>query len=266
MTRPSALLGGFAIVAVAPCASASIDEGLELAKQAAAAYKEGRFEQAIELYQRAHAANPDPISIHNIGRCHESIGYRDLGDKRPGAAPPDVRRVVRADFAAAVDHYQRFLAAEPAASNRLVVEQRIRALQAQLDLIDGLAARPAEATSEPARGPLRVAAPWAVVGLGGVTLGAGVVVSVMASSSESTANDPATSGASSLDAAGDASTFATTANVLFAVGGALTIAGGVWAVVDLASSPVATTSAAAREASAPRLELGPGGVRLSRAF
>ncbi len=250
-------------------AQASAAQGLELASQAAAAYKEGRFEEAITLYQRAHELSPDPIAIHNIGRCHEAIGYRELGDTEPGAAAPEKLRTVTRELRAAIDHYERYLAAEPEAASRGVVEQRIRALEAQLKLLENLAAKPKDEGKPPEpepRSTLRVAAPWIVVGVGTATLATALVFSGMASSSESEANDPATSGTASLDAADDATTFATTANVLFAVGGAIALAGGVWAVVDLTSSPSTSGAASASGRGATQLRVGPGGVGVARSF
>lgn len=235
-----------------------VTRGLELAQEAADAYKAGKFEQAIELYRRAEQENPDPITLHNIGRCYEAIGSQKLGDIEPARAAPAVLTAAAKDLATAVDHYQRFLVAEPNASNRAVVEQRIRALAAQTKLLEDLAAKPPEAKPPRDEGP-RLAAPWIVAGVGGATLTVGLVIAVLAHENETESNDPATSGEDTVAAADRATTFATAANVLFGVGAAISVAGATWGIIDLATRK-------GSEAPAASLTLGPGWLGVAGNF
>ncbi len=248
----STVLASPAVAQPATSSPGAVDRSLELARQAATAYKEGTFEEAIALYERAHEESPDPISLHNIGRCYEAVGSRKLGDLEPTEAEPGQLLVVVRDLRAAVEHYERFLAAEPEAASRPAVEQRVRALRAQMKLLDDLATRPRrEPAVPPERTPARIAAPWLVAGAGGAVLTAGIIVAVLARSREEASNDPAASGKDTVAAADDARRHAVAANALFGVGGALSIAGAVWGIADVVTVP---TSAAAPTA---RLRVGP---------
>lgn len=214
--------------------SGDVERGLELAKQAAQAYKEGKFEESIALYEQAYKANPDPISLHNIGRCFEAVGSRKLGDVQPATAQPGVLYAVARDLESGVTYYERYLQAEPTAASRPAVEQRVRALKSQVKLLEDFAKRPRSAVPD-GPPPGRIAAPWILAGLGGATLTAGGILAGLAASKESKWKDPGTSGLDTVEAADDATTFATTANVLFGIGGAISLAGGIWAIVDLAA-------------------------------
>jgi tetratricopeptide (TPR) repeat protein len=223
------------------------EAGLALASQAAAAYKSGRFEEAIVLYRRAHAANPDPISLHNIGRCFEAIGSAQLGQVEPEQVEPKALRLAVENLRAAISHYRQFLEAEPDTPTRGTVEPRIAALEAQVKLLTNIAALPteAEARREPP-GVGRVAAPWIVAGIGGATLIAGLAAAVLAVQEEEVANDTSTSGRETVEAAERAKDLALASNVLFGVGGAISVAGAVWGIVDVAErhSGVATAQVA----------------------
>ncbi len=229
----------------------AVAHGLAFAEEAADAYKSGNFEQAIELYQRAQRENPDPITLHNIGRCYEAIGSRKLGDIEPARAAPAVLSAAAKDLSTAVDHYKRFLEAEPNASNRAVVEQRIRALSAQTKLLEELSAKPIEPKPEARDDGPRISAPWIIAGIGGATLTTGIALAVLARENEQQSNDPATSGEETIAAAERATTFATAANVLFGVGAAISIAGATWGVIDLATRSGAKTPSA-------KITIGPG--------
>jgi tetratricopeptide (TPR) repeat protein len=234
-----------------PVAPADVDRGLELAKQAAAAYKEGKFEESIALYEQAFKASPDPISLHNIGRCFEAVGSKKLGDIEPATAQPGVLYAVARDLESGVSYYERYLEAEPTATSRPAVEQRVRALRSQIKLLEDFAKRPIHERPE-GRPPARIAAPWILAGIGGATLTGGAVLAGLASSKESTSNDRDTSGLDTVESAEDATMLATTANVLFGIGGAISLAGGIWGIVDLASGPPDPP-----KAGSLRLEVGP---------
>lgn len=231
--------------------SADVERGLELAKQAAQAYKEGKFEESIALYEQAYKASPDPISLHNIGRCFEAVGSRKLGDIEPATAEPGVLYAVSRDLESGVTYYERYLQAEPTAASRPAVEQRVRALRSQIKLLDDLAKSPRREKPEGPT-PARIAAPWILAGVGGVTLTAGAVFAALASSEEAISNDSRTSGRDTVEAADGATAFATTANVLFGVGGAISLAGFIWGIVDVATGPSEPS-----KSGAVRLEVGP---------
>lgn len=235
------------------------EAGLALASQAAAAYKSGRFEEAIVLYRRAHAANPDPISLHNIGRCFEAIGSAQLGQVEPEQVEPVALRLAAENLRAAVSHYRQFLEAEPDTPTRGTVEPRIAALEAQVKLLTSLAARPTEveARQEPP-GAGRVAAPWIVAGIGGATLTAGIAAAILAVQEERVANDASTSGRETVEAAERSKDLALVSNVLFGVGGAVAIAGAVWGIIDLAERPSG--------AAAAQVAIGPASVSLRLRF
>lgn len=250
------LCGGFDAHAAEPpppesASEADIERGLQLAKQAAQAYKEGKFEESIALYEQSYKANPDPISLHNIGRCFEAVGSRKLGDIAPATAEPGVLYAVARDLESGVTYYERYLEAEPTASSRPAVEQRVRALRSQIKLLEDFAKSPRRDVPE-GPSPARIAAPWILAGIGGMALTAGGILAELAASKESASNDPRTSGIDTVQAADDATTFATTANVLFGVGGAISLAGAIWGIVDAAGGPPEPS-----KSGALRLDVGP---------
>jgi tetratricopeptide (TPR) repeat protein len=89
-------------------------ERVEAAKKlyvdATAAYDAERFAEALALFERAYESAPLAGFLFNIGQCH-----RQLGDDH-----------------AALDHYRRYLAADPEAGNREEVEGMIEVLEATM--------------------------------------------------------------------------------------------------------------------------------------
>lgn len=71
-------------------------------------YLAGRYEQAIEEFEKAYALAPGPILLFNIAQAHRRNGSTD----------------------SAILFYKRFLKASPSAPNRAEVETRIRELEA----------------------------------------------------------------------------------------------------------------------------------------
>ena len=67
----------------------------------------GKFDQALEEYQKAYDAKPLPDFLFNIGQC-----YRNLGD-----------------YDAAIFSFKKFLKLEPEADNREQVEEYISDLE-----------------------------------------------------------------------------------------------------------------------------------------
>jgi tetratricopeptide (TPR) repeat protein len=75
------------------------------------AYREKRYEDAIELFTRANQIKPSPAFSFNIG-----IAYQDLGD-----VPMALR------------YYREYLRLEPEAPDRAEVSERVQQLEAKLE-------------------------------------------------------------------------------------------------------------------------------------
>lgn len=67
----------------------------------------GKFDEALDEYQKAYDAKPIPDFLFNIGQCHRNLG----------------------DYEAAIFSYKKFLKLDPEAPNRDQVEQLIADLE-----------------------------------------------------------------------------------------------------------------------------------------
>ncbi len=102
-TRPaivSVLVAWLFVTSVATGQSGDVFE------QGVQAYREGRYEQAIELFERANREKPHPALVYNIGQAHEKLG--------------NVERAIAA--------FREYLRVSPDARDREEVERRIAAL------------------------------------------------------------------------------------------------------------------------------------------
>lgn len=206
------------------------EEALELFRQSETEYQAGRFADAAALLQRAWQRHEEPILMWNLGRAWE------------GAGEPQK----------AIEAYRRYLQAAPRANDRTTVEAKIAELERQVRQNaeqerrqaeeDARARREAEEqdrraaeedererrrrlSGEDAGGRGPGIAPWILVGAGGVSLGAGGLFGLLATSRHDAAEaDPVQR--SARDKQDGAETFATLANVAF-VAGAVMAAGGV---------------------------------------
>jgi len=95
-------------VALAQAASSLDEEAHGLFMAARAAYGAGRFEEALDLFERSYRASPRPGLLYNIGQVADRL-RRD-------------ERVVEA--------FSQYLEQVPDAPNRLEVETRLRVLRA----------------------------------------------------------------------------------------------------------------------------------------
>ncbi|MBN8613825.1 MAG: hypothetical protein J0L92_24730 [Deltaproteobacteria bacterium] len=95
-------------VARAQAASSLDDEARGLFMAARAAYGAGRFEEALELFERSYRTSPRPELLYNIGQVADRL-RRD-------------ERVIEA--------FSQYLEQVPDAPNRLEVETRLRVLRA----------------------------------------------------------------------------------------------------------------------------------------
>ncbi len=214
------------------------------------AYKAGEFSEAAELLEQAYELFPIPVLLYNLARAKESAG----------------------DGPGAVSAYHRYLDSDAQIEDRVAIERRIATLEEQLREAERaeqerrralarakqaeLAAKQAERerAAQPASGSPW---PWVVLGTGAATLIAGGVFGVLARKRESAAAD-AESQVAAQDAFEQGERYASLANVLFAVGGAVTVAGSVWLGVDLlAAAPEATTAT-----RSPRRQGGRGALSL----
>ncbi len=76
-----------------------------------AAYKEGRFKDAIDAFLDAHEQYPSPVLSFNTARAYEKMG----------------------DSAGALRFYREYLRQSPTASDRTTVEQRVAELEKKLE-------------------------------------------------------------------------------------------------------------------------------------
>lgn len=195
----------------------------QLAKDASDAYKRGEFKRAAELYEAAYAVSKEPVLLFNLGRCHEALGSA-------------------ADLREAIARYRAYLAAASGTADTPAVTRRIETLEQQVEILER---PPEQQTIAPPPPPERPAVlPWIIVGAGSAGLTIGIVLGALAEGGRADAQDEpvAVQGALLAD---EAEGFALAANVLFGVAGALTLAGGIWGVVDLAtlrSGPTVTAS------------------------
>ena len=90
-------------VADSPFGRAAVEQGRQLAVQAARAYQEGRFADALDMYRHAYDVAPAPELLFNIGQCHFQLKSYEW----------------------AIFFYQGYLADQPRADNRKLVESLI---------------------------------------------------------------------------------------------------------------------------------------------
>jgi hypothetical protein len=83
-------------------------EARDAFEEGAASFRLGKYQAAIEAWERGYKLRPDPVFLFNIAQA-----YRQADDG-----------------AHALDYYRSYLAAAPAAANRAEVERRIEQLQA----------------------------------------------------------------------------------------------------------------------------------------
>jgi tetratricopeptide (TPR) repeat protein len=188
----------------------------ELFNRSDDAYRNGRFKEAVDLLKEAYRLAPDPVLLYNLARAYEGLG----------------------DMPNAVESYSGYLRAAPTASDRASVERRIAALRAAIEekarLRRERAAaelRERQAVEQASRQSSPSAVPWILAGVGGAGVAAGTVFGLIARSRNHDA-----AGAPQVEVSrdnSDARTFATIANVSFAIGGALLVAGVVWGLLDL---------------------------------
>ena len=196
-----------------PAASKDQKRARALGKEAHKAYQGGDFVRAEALVRGAYALDPAPVLVYNLAEILDAKG----------------------DVEGARDAYKRYLTLVPQAKARLRILKRIEVLEEDLRRRASLEAQipplpappptsvPDLAKRAPAPGRTRIW-PWVTLSTGAVAVGTGAVFGVFAQSQQNEARDAR----EQLDAARSldrAETFATTANVLYIVGGVVMAAG-----------------------------------------
>jgi tetratricopeptide (TPR) repeat protein len=209
-----ACLSWFGAASAHAQAESSNPEAFALFEESRELYREGRFAEAAERLERAYSIDPAPVLLYNLARARESNG----------------------DVDEAIDAYRRYLAEEPSTRDRGAIERRLETLErqrAERHAAENPRDPPPVVVIAPDAGPSPW--PWVTLGVGGASLIAATLMGLFATSSHDDAvAEPSFSQAVSLQ--DRAETFALTANILFAAGGAIAIAGLLWGIFDLASS------------------------------
>ena len=129
-----------ALCALAAPAAAQEAEALVKAQsafdQAQQNYLLGKYDEAAKGFQEAYAAREFPQFLYNAGACFHMKGKRDSNAE---------------SYAAAVDFYKKYLAADPNAADKSKVEKAIGVLEAEIKrLKEAAAPKPGEAAPPPA--------------------------------------------------------------------------------------------------------------------
>ena len=109
----------------------------EVFDRAQALYAAGKYEEALEQYNKAYDAKPLPGLLFNIGQCHRQLGNKE-----------------RALF-----FYRRYLEQDPKAENRVEVEKRMAELERSMKEEKDLQQRPPTNLAEPPPGQTEAGAP-----------------------------------------------------------------------------------------------------------
>jgi tetratricopeptide (TPR) repeat protein len=184
---------GWALVAslvfVEPATAQTDEEARALFAAGQVAYDDGRYESALEYFQRAYDLSHRPLLLYNIGSCAEHLRM----DQR------------------ALDAYHQYLVEVPTAANRSAVESRIgvieRAMAASTSTTTTTTTQvdtpPPEETTTQATTTTTVepppsggdggpgAAPWILVGIGAAVAIAGAILVGVGMSDFSSVTDAA---------------------------------------------------------------------------
>jgi len=183
--------------------------------QAETLYREGRYEEAIEILEALVEAYPEPILRFNLGRAYESAGLLDP----------------------AIAAYRQYLEAAPDAPDRASVEARVDRLEARIpgelepEPVPAPVEAPTPSDTAPSVAPRLNPTPWIIAGAGGAVLIAGGVLGGLSLARASEAEDSGTNQVRAVDAQDEARTFGRVSTGALIVGGALLVAGVTWGIV-----------------------------------
>jgi len=154
------LLGAPTALASPPDTPPPPDKG-ETAKafaaDAAALARDGRYDEAAHMYEKAYALDPAPVLLFNLAYVHEKRG----------------------DNQAALDTYDRYLAVETDPSHRADAEKRITVVTARLAAVPLKDPGKPEIPERPPERKDRTVM-WALIGTGAaVAIAGGVLAAVL---------------------------------------------------------------------------------------
>jgi tetratricopeptide (TPR) repeat protein len=212
---------------------------LDLFEQSARAYREGRFQDAVDKLLEARRLKAEPVLLYNLGRAYEALGKPEE----------------------AAEAYSSYLREEPAAVDKKAIEGRIGTLRAQAAELAAARnpsdpspapeppARAAQTTTVAAQEPppstdLMTYAPWIITGVGVAAIGTGLVFGAVANGR----HDAAVSEPSQLAAAekqDEAETYARVSTVTIIAGVVVALAGAGWLVLRASTNVVPSAKAAA---------------------
>ncbi|MGH1344256.1 MAG: tetratricopeptide repeat protein [Nannocystales bacterium] len=201
--------------AAASAPTETAEDPAALFNQAETLYREGRYEEAIEILEALVDGYPEPILRFNLGRAYESAGLVEP----------------------AMEAYRQYLEAAPDAPDRASVEARLDRLEARIpaELEPRPAAVPVEEEppeeTPPPEAPRPIIAPWIVAGVGGAALIAGGVLGGLSRARVSEAEDMETNQVRAVDAQDEARNFGRISTGALIVGGALVVAGVTWGII-----------------------------------
>ena len=210
---------------------------LRLFKRGKEEYRLGLFKRAAATLRQAYALHPEPVLQYNLARTLEGLG----------------------DTRGAIEAYERYLLDATDIPDRGAVARRIVSLKEQQRRTEALqrereqnvrhrssaAARALTPKTQPPAAPAAVThtngsgallGPLITSGTGVATLIGATVVGIVARSKHNSATED-TVQRSAADKQDSAESLAMTANVMFAIGGALAAGGVIWWLVQHFSNP-----------------------------
>lgn len=209
---------------------------IELFEQSARAYRDGRFQDAVDLLVEARRVKPEPVLLYNLGRAYEAMGRQTE----------------------AADAYASYLAEDPRAVDRRAIEGRITTLRSQAEQLDKAKNPPSPPEerrlppepppNEPppaAESEIPIVVPIVVTAVGVAGLGAGVAFGILSGSEHDAAvSEPRQVAAQ--DKQDRAESFATGSTIAFIAGGVVAAAGFTWLGLRLFATPSAPATTSAR--------------------
>jgi len=200
----------------------------DLFDQSARAYREGRFQEAVDKLLELYRLKPEPVLMYNLARAYEALGkWND-----------------------AADAYEKYLNEEPTAGDRKALEGKIVTLRAQAAEL-AAARKPDEQQLQPPQkeappqapssttkresDPLGTIVPWAITGAGAALVGTGLVLGVVANGKHDDAVNERTQ-AGAVEKQDSAEGLAQAGTITIIAGAILVAAGVSWLVVRATST------------------------------
>jgi tetratricopeptide (TPR) repeat protein len=193
-------------------ATSSEARAVELFERSEVAYNAGRYEEAIDLLNRAYELKPDPVLLHNIGVAWEA----------------------EKAYPRAVQAFERCLREYPTygrCAQRLETARAAAAADADAARTSPMAL-PAPSSPPPSETTPMAPWPWLMTGIGVAGIAAGGVLTFVAARR----SDDAQAAASAPEAQSIHSTalgYQTAGTVAFVAGGVVAVVGATWLVMSL---------------------------------